>query len=269
MYSQPFCVSENRILVCICDWAVRAIDMQAPSFPIALFSLPGETPAMYYGVAMSESTGIVCIAERFQCGLILADLSLLFVRLIELSGSIELPGSLSPMSIARARNRFWFAVHEGDFATRLGRLDEITGSVAFLETSDGWEEPPALNMIGWPIVLAHHGNLALFNAFVNMLYWLDGNGGVQRTLKIPPKAILGPSLSGDLVALWPTDTGMTIATIDRSASLVPLAEIRDKPWTEAEGICQWRDRVLILDHENCIHSYSVANARWSLVGEPE
>jgi hypothetical protein len=226
-----------------------------------LFSFPDEMPGWMNGAAISESGVSVCVADWFQCCLILADESLGFVRRIGLSEPLR------PTSITRARNRFWFTVDHGDLDTKVGWLDEATGAVTFLELSNRWQAPPALNIVCWPSVLVHHGNLALLSPLVDTLYWLDDNGGVQRALKIPPKAILGPSLSGDLVALWPTDTGMTIATIDRSARFVPLAEIRDKPWTEAEGICQWRDRVLILDHENCIHSYSVANGDWSLVAE--
>lgn len=260
MFSQPFCLSAKDILVCSGDMFVRLLDTTMSVPCVRALTLPVEMPCIYVGAATSETGSQTVVAETFQSRLILLGATGEVIR------QIELPPSMSPKSIARTHDRFWLTIQQGELDTKLGWFDESMGGIQFPEVESGWE-PPMLNMVGFPLVLVHHGNLALYNPLAGKLYWLSEECMVTCVKEIPPNAVLGPSASGDLILLSSTDTGIHLYTIDRLRASVPLASMREKPWETAVGICMTADQVLVLDDRGCIRCWRKQDGRWSVVSD--
>jgi hypothetical protein len=213
------------------------------------------------GVAVSESTGNIVVAESTQKCLLVFRATLEFIR------KIDLPGGGAPESIVYASGKFWFTAGYRDFDTRLGLYDEESNSIVLSEFSPDWQEPPLPNLIGHPLMLGHEGGLVLYNPLTGMLYWLDEQWRVNRTLEIPHDAVLGPSVSGNLVMLANPDKALRVSVIGHAGALTSLATINEPPKSPIVGVCVLSKHLIVLGNDFHLYSYSMEDREWAFVEE--
>jgi hypothetical protein len=262
MYSQPFWVSERRGIVAVCSLCHYGFDpgSSSPSIELKSFGLTvgmvDDQNFMSMGIA-GNPTGTRFLATGFLSRLVLVGPQ------FELLREFECPWvETSSSSVTRTHDRFWFALQCGEFESRLGWMDDATMEVHFPEVKTGPEGP---DLEGFPIVLAHHGSLVLFNDVTGTLCWLDDNGNVTRRMSIPPDAVVGPCVSGDLILAFPSDADRRVCLVDASLSIVPVSDMRIGRWKETEGLCMAAGRVFALDTDETLYFADTGSADWHVI----
>jgi hypothetical protein len=264
MFMQPFFVSERKVMCCDCTVCNYVFDPRSPlpSYELEPFGLTigmvDDFCFMSMGIA-GDPTATRFFSTGWMPRLVLLDSQLELLREFQWPSR---PLLSSSSSVTRTHDRFWFALQCGEFESKLGWMDDATMEVHFPEVKTGSEGP---DLEGFPIVLAHHGKLVLFNDVAGTLSWLDDNGNVTRRMSISPGAVVGPCVSGDLILAFPSDADRRVCLVDASASIVPVSDMRIGRWKETEGLCMAAGRVFALDTQNTLHFADTGSADWHVV----
>jgi hypothetical protein len=248
MFSQPFAVLCDCILCSPGSQITLRLNLKmGTSMSIErVAGIPCVPGGEYVGCAIDSGRSELCVADAGQERLVTVGVDAIGKPA---GDAIVVALQQSPRSVAFARGRFWFTGLVNEFTTQIISFDPETRKVERLAVEEGWGSQQ-VNLDGYPLVLSHRGDVALFNPMCRQLLWLSEDGCVIDRIELDEDVQVGPTGRDEICVMQRSDGRALLCLVDSRHAVVAFRQWHRTPWREACGVAVTdTGSVVVLDRD--------------------